>query len=96
MIDLATLPLTTMLPACFAGGVLLGYAYFYALYYAAKLIVSGGHPVLGLGLALGRVGLIGAGFYVAVLGGAVALIATLAGVLCGKLLLLYQTRKLQT
>ncbi len=80
----ATLPLHISLPACFVGGLTLGYAYFFALRETAKLIVAQGHPLIGLALTFGRLALLCAGFYVAVLAGGTALLAALAGVLCAK------------
>ncbi|WP_028914036.1 ATP synthase subunit I [Pseudorhodobacter ferrugineus] len=91
MIDFSVLPLALILIACFMGGLMLGYAYFRALRATADLIVGGGSVLLGLGLTLGRVGFLGLGLYVAVLGGALALLAALAGVLCAKALILWQT-----
>ncbi len=96
MIDLSTLPLLVTLPVCFMGGLLLGYAYFRALRETANLIVSNGHPLLGLALTLGRLGLLGAGFYVAVLAGGLALLAALGGVLCAKTLMLRRIRSAGT
>ncbi|MCR8723805.1 ATP synthase subunit I [Frigidibacter sp. ROC022] len=93
MIDPATLPYTVTLPACFLGGLVLGYIYFRALRLTANLIVSHGHPLLGLALTFGRLALLGAGFYVAVLAGALALLAALAGVLGAKALMLRQYRE---
>ena len=85
---IADLPMTLSVPASFGGGIVLGFAYFWALRETARLIVNGGHPALGLALTLGRLGLIGAGFYVAVLSGGAALIAALAGVLVAKAVML--------
>ena len=42
MIDLAALPLSFTLPACFLGGLVLGYVYFRALRVTADLIVGQG------------------------------------------------------
>lgn len=91
MIDLSLVPLPFILTVCFLGGVVLGYAYFRALRATADLIVGGGSVLLGLGLTLGRIAALGAGLYLAVLGGALALLAALAGVLCAKVLLIRQT-----
>ena len=88
MIDPFALPLT--LTACFLGGGVLGYAYFSALRATADLIVRGGSVLLALGLTLGRVGFLGLGLFVAVLGGALALLAALAGVLSAKALIIRQ------
>lgn len=90
MIDLTTLPLPVTLTVCFLGGLLLGFAYFRALRKTTDLIVGGGPMFLGLALTLGRLALLGAGFYVAVLAGGTALLAALAGVLCAKGLMLRQ------
>jgi F1F0 ATPase subunit 2 len=83
-----TVPLTLILPASFIGGLVLGYAYFLALRETARLIVAQGHPLIGLALTLGRLGLITAGLYLAVQAGALALLAALAGVLCAKAFML--------
>lgn len=93
MIDLSALPLSVALPACFLGGLALGYAYFHAVRRTADLIVSQGHPVLGLALTLGRLALLVVGFYLAVQAGWAALLAALAGVLCAKALILRRTRR---
>jgi F1F0 ATPase subunit 2 len=76
------------LPSSFLAGLLLGYFYFAALRATANLITAQGHPLLGIGLTLGRLGLITAGFYLAVLQGALPLLAALAGLLCAKALML--------
>lgn len=93
MINLSALPLHITLPVCFLGGMVLGYVYFRALRHTANLVVSHGHPLLGLALTFGRLALLAAGFYVAVLAGGFALMAALAGVLCAKALMLRQIRK---
>ena len=80
------------MPICFAGGLILGFAYFRALRWTADLILGGGRPLLGLALTFGRVAFLGAGFYVAVLSGGLALLAALAGMLCAKALMLRQIR----
>jgi hypothetical protein len=77
--------------ACFLGGLLLGYGYFRALRATTDLILHGGSMMFGLGLTVGRLGVIGLGLYLAVLGGALALLAALAGVLCAKALILRLT-----
>jgi hypothetical protein len=92
MSDFYTLPLSTTLPICFLGGILLGYIYFCVLRETADMIVNQVHPLLGLILTLGRVALIVAGFYAATLAGALALLSVLAGVLCTKAVLLRDTR----
>lgn len=81
-----SLPLILML--AFPGGMLLGYAYFRAVRTTAELIVGGGSAMLGLCLTLGRLAGLGAGFYLAVQAGGVALLATLAGVLIGRAMML--------
>jgi F1F0 ATPase subunit 2 len=80
-------PLIT-LPASFLGGLLLGYIYFAALRATANLLTAQGHPLLGIALAIGRLSLITAGLYLAVLAGAIPLLAALAGILCAKALML--------
>ncbi len=87
-----TLPLVLTLPLCFAGGLLLGLAYFRALRWTTALIVDGASPVLALALSLARLVMIGAGFYLAVLFGGLALLAALAGVLTVKTLMLRHNR----
>ena len=94
MIDLSALPLPVTLALCFLGGLLLGYAYFRALRKTTDLIVGGGSALLGLALTFGRLVLLGAGFYLAVLAGGFALLAALGGVLCAKALLLRQPKGL--
>jgi hypothetical protein len=91
MIDLHAAPLFLALPACFAGGLGLGFAYFHALRLTANLIVRSGHPVLGLALTIGRLGSLCVGLYLAVLAGGLALLAALAGILCAKTLMLRRT-----
>lgn len=92
MISLQTVPVFLSVPVCFIGGLALGFAYFHALRMTADLIVEGRRPLLGLALTLGRFGMLGLGFYGAVLAGGFALLAALAGVLCAKALMLGQTR----
>ncbi|SNR63699.1 N-ATPase, AtpR subunit [Puniceibacterium sediminis] len=93
MMDLSALPLSVTLPACFLGGLAIGYVYFRALRHTAELIVSQGSPLLGLALTLGRLALLTAAFYVAVLAGGFALLAALAGVLCAKAVMLRHARR---
>jgi hypothetical protein len=93
MTSLHIVPLYLTLPLCFLGGLLIGLVYFQALRRTADLIVRGGNPLLGLALALGRLALLGAGLYVAVLFGALALLAALAGVLCAKAVMLRHTKE---
>lgn len=90
-----TFPLVLTLPLCFAGGLLLGFAYFRALRWTTALIVNGGSPVLALALSLGRLIMIGVGFYFAVLLGGLALLAALAGVLTVKAVTLRQQKREQ-
>jgi F1F0 ATPase subunit 2 len=96
MIDLSTLPLPVTLPVCFLGGLVLGYIYFRAVRETANLIVTQGHPLLGLALTLGRMAVLCAGFYLAVQAGGLALLVALAGVLAAKALMLRQTRRAGT
>jgi F1F0 ATPase subunit 2 len=92
MIDLPALPLPLILPACLAGGLALGLAYFQSLRLTADLIVRGGRPFLGAALTLGRFAGLGAGLYVAVAGGAPALLAALAGVIWARRIVLRRAR----
>lgn len=93
MIDLASLPLHITLPGFFLGGLFIGYGYFRALLATANMIVREGQPLLALALTLGRLSLLATGFFIAVLAGGFALLATLAGVLCAKALMLARMRK---
>ena len=93
MIDLSTLPLPVTLVLCFLGGLLLGYAYFRALRKTTDLIIGGGSALLGLALTFGRMAMLAAGLYLAVLMGGIALLAALGGVLCAKALLLRLPQK---
>ena len=93
MMELSTLPVPLTLVACFFGGLLLGYAYFRALRKTTDLIIGGGSALLGLALTFGRMAMLAAGFYLAVLMGGIALLAALGGVLCAKALLLRQPQK---
>ena len=93
MIKLAILPLPLLLLVCFLSGLVLGYLYFRALRQNANLIVRQGHPLLGMILTLGRMVLLFAGFYLAVLAGGFALLAALAGVLTVQDLMLRQARR---
>lgn len=81
------------LPVAFAGGLGLGFVFFRALAITTDLIASGGPALFGLALTLGRLAVLAAGFYVAVLSGGVALLAALAGVLCAKALVLRRARR---
>ena len=93
MIDLSGLPLFILLPGCFLAGLFIGYGYFRALRATADMIVHGGRPLMGLALTLGRLSLLTTGFFIAVLIGGLALLATFAGVLCAKALMLYKVRR---
>ncbi|WP_377278099.1 ATP synthase subunit I [Rhizobium sp. R86522] len=93
MIKLAIFPLPLLLALCFLGGLVLGYVYFRALRETANLIVSQGHPLLAMILTLGRLALLCAGFYLAVLAGGFALLAALAGVIGAKGLMLRHSRR---
>ncbi|WP_417807496.1 ATP synthase subunit I [Thioclava sp.] len=93
MSDLSAMPLPIVLALCFLGGLGLGYAYFAAMRATADMIVRGGSPLLALALTLGRLALLGAGFYLAVLLGGLALLAALAGVLVAKTLMVRQARR---
>jgi hypothetical protein len=48
---------------------------------------------MGLALTLGRLSLLVTGFFIAVLIGGLALLATFAGLLCAKALMLYKVRR---
>ncbi|MDT8326767.1 MAG: ATP synthase subunit I [Roseovarius sp.] len=93
MMDWPLIPFGLSLPLAFAGGVALGFAYFSALRMTATLIVRGGSPLLGLAMALGRLAVLGAGFYLAVQAGALALLAAFSGVMLAKALILRHTRR---
>lgn len=93
MIDLSDLSLFILLPSCFLAGLFIGYGYFRALRATADLIVHEGQPLMGLALTLGRLSLLVTGFFIAVLIGGLALLATFAGVLCAKALMLYKVRR---
>lgn len=96
MIDLTTLPLFVLLPACFLGGLFVGYGYFRALRETAKIIVNGGEPLRAIALTVGRVSLLATGFFMAVLLGGLALLAAFAGVLCAKWIMLRRMGDIQT
>ncbi len=92
MIDLHAVPLFLILPICFAGGSLLGFLYFRTLRVTTDMLVMGDRPLLALALTFGRLVCLGAGLYVAVLAGGLALLAALAGVLCAKFRVLGSAR----
>lgn len=93
MIDLSGLSLFILLPGCFLAGLFIGYGYFRALRATADLIVHEGQPLMGLALTLGRLSLLVTGFFIAVLIGGLALLATFAGVFCARALMLYKVRR---
>jgi hypothetical protein len=93
MIDLSSLPLFITLPVCFIGGLFIGYGYFRALRATADLIVSEGQPLMAIALTLGRISLLVSGFFIAVLAGGLALLATLAGLLCARAVMVRQIRR---
>lgn len=93
MIDLSSLPLLITLPACFLGGLFIGYGYFRALRETTNLIVREGPPLLAVALTLGRVSLLATGFYIAVLAGGLALLVALAGLLCAKAVTIHRIRR---
>jgi hypothetical protein len=92
MMILSDLPLVALIALGFLGGMGLGYIYFRSLRLTSDLIVGGRAPLMGVGLTLGRVGLLCAGFYLAVLAGGFVLVAALVGVLCAKAWLVAQSR----
>lgn len=96
MTYLSALPLPAILPVCFLGGLVLGYVYFRALRETTSLIANQGSPLLGLALTLGRLGLLCAGLYLAVMAGGLALLAALAGVLIAKAVMLRHARRGET
>ena len=96
MIDLHAVPLFLILPVCFAGGFLLGFAYFRTLRITTDMLVMGDRPLLALALTFGRFVCLGAGLYVAVLAGGLALLAAFAGVLCAKWIMLRRMQGIQT
>ncbi len=96
MTDPTTLPLIVLLPICFLGGIFIGWGYFRALRETANLIVGGGKPLRAIVLTLARISLLVTGFFIAVLAGALALLAALAGVLCAKWIMLRRMGDIQT
>ncbi|WP_085877723.1 N-ATPase subunit AtpR [Roseisalinus antarcticus] len=92
MTELVTLADLLWLPLFLVGGVLLGLGYFAALQATAALIVGGGAPLVALGLTLARLAALGAGLLLAVQWGALALLATAAGVVLGRMAMLRQGR----
>jgi hypothetical protein len=96
MTYLSTLPLNVLLPICFLGGLFIGWGYFRALRETANLIVGGGKPLRAIVLTLARISLLATGFFIAVLAGALPLLAALAGVLCAKWIMLRRIQEIQT
>ena len=96
MMNLSSLPLPVFLPICFLVGLLLGYVYFRALNETANLLVGSGNWLLSLALTVGRLTLLGAVFYAAVLVGGLPLLAVFAGVICTKYLLMWRIRMSDT
>ncbi len=96
MIDLPNLPPFVLLPLCFLGGLFIGYGYFRALRETAKILVTGNEPLRAIALTLGRISVLATGFFVAVLLGGLALLATFGGVLCAKWIMLRGMREIQT
>ncbi len=92
MTNLFGAPYGLVLAVCIIGGLGLGLAYFRSLRTSADLLVRGGHPLLGLALAFGRLACLGAGLYLAALAGGLALLAALAGILWAKAVILRSTR----
>ncbi|WGI24292.1 ATP synthase subunit I [Halomonas alkaliantarctica] len=87
---LLTWPLLLKIPLCFLGGLALGYIYFYVLQKTINLFVnvSHGRPLMAMALTLGRLTLLVLGLYVAVLMGALTLLAMLTGIVSAKTLML--------
>lgn len=96
MTYLATLPAFILLQICFLGGLLIGYGYFRALRETAHLLVKGGAPLRAIALTVGRISVLTMAFYIAVLLGGVALLATFAGVLCAKWIMLREIQRVRT
>lgn len=84
-------PLSALLS--FAGGVGLGFCYFRALRQTTEMLIGGGSMLLALGLTLGRVATIAAGFYLASRLGATALLAAFAGAMIGRMIIMAQQRR---
>ena len=93
MMNLAALPLPIVLSICFVMGLLLGYVYFRKLNTTSNLLVSSGNPLLSLALTVGRLWLLAAVFYAAVLLGGWYLLALVAGFVCTKYLMMLHVRK---
>lgn len=82
----------TVLAFC-AGGFLLGFGYFHALRKTTDLLLAQGSMLLVLALTLGRIAAIAAGFYLAALVGAPALLAAFAGAMLGRAMILRHRRE---
>nr|WP_237399955.1 ATP synthase subunit I [Rhodovulum visakhapatnamense] len=93
MMDFSALSPTPLLPACFVGGLVIGYGYFSALRATTDLILRDGKPLIALALTIGRMSLLASALFIAVLIGGAALLAAFAGVLCAKALMLYRLRR---
>lgn len=92
MMDFSALLPAMLLPACFVGGLVVGHGYFHALRATTDLILHEGKPMMALVLTFGRMSLLATAFFMAVLAGGAALLATFTGVLCAKALMLYRVR----
>ena len=84
MIHPDTWPILLLLPVCFAGGAILGLGYFRSLKLSADLIVKGAPPIPVIALTFGRLIVLIAGFAVALQAGGIGILATLAGVIAGR------------
>lgn len=89
---LADLPWQLTVLVFFAGGFLLGYGYFHALRKTTDMLLGKGSMLLVLALTLGRMTAIAAGFYLAVLVGAPALLAAFSGAMLGRAMILRHRR----
>ncbi len=76
------------LAAHLGGGIGLGFVYFRALMWNARLFASGGHVTTAIGLMIGRFALLGALLIAASLEGALPLLMTALGVLFGRWLIM--------
>jgi phosphatidylserine synthase len=82
--------MSVLLPVCLLAGMALGYGYFRTLRMTTELVVTRGHPLWVVALTLARLGLMVVGLHVAVQAGALALLATLAGILITKGLMVHR------
>jgi len=87
-------PLLLLIPLCFAGGLVVGVGYFRALRLTTDLIVGGGSPLPALVLTAGRLAVLGAGLFLAVLAGGPTLLAALARILAAKALTVRDARRI--